>query len=253
MLLVGTVGAVLLGSLERAEAASYVQRSLLVRDGQFELGLGVGIGHRDAIDETGLGLNLELGYGMSSTLELRFRTGVRFSRSGKVTEADYYARAHQSETNRYDGFDTLANPEIGLRFRLTRSGSVELAFDARAYLPLDDYFGLLGGLPLALKLGGRVRLDTGLFVPIVFADGNTIVDFSIPAHLWILLNSGTYLGPMTGMYFYDGGGRAVPFGFGLGTSLSYDADVRFWVYFPDVSGDGGADNFGLGVGLYVTF
>ena len=79
------------------------------------------------------------------------------------------------------------------------------------------------------------------------------VDISIPLHFWISVNRNTFLGPMTGLYFYDGGGRRVPFGFGVGSSIAYDAEVRFWLLFPDIRQDDGAKNFGLGVGLYVLF
>jgi hypothetical protein len=218
----------------------------------FELGLGLGLAHRDVADRTGLGINLEIGYGLSSSLELRFRTGLRLGESARVVRADYFGRPVETETYNL-GVDTVANPQLGFRFQLARSRSVELAVDTHAILPLDGDFGLLVGLPIALNLGDRLRLDTGLFLPIVFADPGTVVDISIPFHVWIKVNPTLFVGPITGVYLYDAGGRRVPFGFGVGSSLSYDAEVRFWLLFPDVREDGGAKNFGLGVGLYVLF
>jgi hypothetical protein len=235
-----------------ASAHSFAQRSLTLPSSAFELGLGLGLGHRSVADRTGLGINFEIGYGLSSTLELRFRTGLRLGESARVVNADYFGRPVETETYNL-GNDSVANPQLGLRFLLARGRSVELALDAHAILPLDGYFGLLVGLPIALSLGERLRLDTGIFLPVVFAEPETRVDISVPFHLWIKVNPGLFLGPMTGVYFYDGGGRSVPFGFGVGSSLSYDAEVRFWLLFPDIREDRGARNFGLGVGLYVLF
>jgi hypothetical protein len=232
-----------------ARATSYANRSLNLPNGVMELGLGLGVGHLDPIDYTGLGVNMELGYGLNSRLELRFRTGIRFGQEGRTTDADYFGRPVNTET-RHLGGDTLANPDLGLRFSVQRGGTAEVALDAHLIIPVDGKVGLMFGVPLALHLD-RIRIDTGIFIPIVFVEDNTVVDISIPLHLWIRLDSGTFLGPMTGIYFHDGGGESVPFGVGAGTPLAYDADLRFWFLFPDI--DNASDWFGVGVGLYVTF
>jgi hypothetical protein len=248
------VAAVLAGNLlgaRPAQAASFINRGLTLPASTFELGLGLGFAHLDAIDYTGLGVNMELGYGISPKLELRLRTGLRFGTEGRVTNADYFG--HPVETESYNpGFETLRNPEIGLRIDLVSGGTAELALDTRLYLPVDGDFGFLFGVPIALHLGSRVRLDTGVFIPIILAD-DTNMAISLPLHLWFRLDGGTFLGPMTGVVFHDGGGESVPFGIGAGTSLAYDADLRFWLLFPNID-DGGADDYwGTGVGLYVTF
>jgi hypothetical protein len=231
-----------------ARATSYANRSLNLPNGVMELGLGLGVGHSEPIDYTGLGVNMELGYGLNSRLELRFRTGLRFGEEGRITQADYFGRPVETETWNL-GFETLANPELGLRFSLERGGTAEVALDTRLMIPVDGDVGLLFGIPVALHLS-RVRLDTGIYVPIIFNDDNTRVHVSIPLHLWIRLDSGTFLGPITGIRFYDGGGESVPFGVGVGTPLAYDADLRFWFLFPDIDD---SDDWGTGVGLYVTF
>lgn len=250
----GVVVAVLAGNLlgaRPAQAASFINRGLTLPASAFELGLGLGLGHADAIDYTGLGVNMELGYGINHKLELRMRTGLRFGLEGRVTNADYFG--HPVETESYNpGGETLRNPEIGLRIDMVNGGTAELALDARMYLPVDGDFGFLFGVPIALHLGSRVRIDTGLFIPIILSD-NTNVEISLPIHLWFRLDGGTFLGPMTGVRFHDGGGESVPFGIGAGTSLAYDADLRFWLLFPNID-DGGADDYwGTGIGLYVTF
>ncbi len=243
---------VLTSFVRPAAAYSYFEQPLTLRSSTFELGLGVGLGHLDVADYTGLGINLELGYGITSNAELRFRTGLRLGEGGRVTDADYFGRPFNTETYNL-GNDTVANPQIGLRLSLVRGPTLELAFDAHAILPLDGVLGLLVGMPVMLRLGDRLRIDTGLLVPIFLTEPDTTFDISIPIHIWIQLNSTTFLGPITGAYFYDGGGKRVPFGFGVGTSIAYDAEVRFWLLFPDLGDSGTRENFGLGAGLYVLF
>jgi hypothetical protein len=243
--------ATLAASPRQARAGGHAERGLILPPSVWELGLGLGLAREDAPDALGFGLNFELGGALTSRLELRLRSGVAFSREGRLTRADIYGRPFETETYNRGG-DTLANPEIGLRWVLVRLTAVELGLDTRATLPVGSPFGLLIGLPVNLYFGGRVKLETGIFVPIVFYDDVwTIV--SIPLHLWINLDSGLYLGPLTGVRFRDGGGTDVPLGFGLGTSLASDADLRLWILFPDVSESGGAKDFGAGVAVYVSF
>jgi hypothetical protein len=247
-----------LGLAAPASATSYVNRGLNLRAETFELGLGVGVAHSEPIGDTGVGLNLEVGYGFTSNLELRFRTGLRLGSEGRRTDADYWGRPVDSETLIWAlDSETVANPEVALRLGLNRGGTAELAFDARLYLPIDGPFGFQLGLPIALHLG-RLRLDTGIFVPIILTDPNTSVHVSVPLHLWIRFDSGAFFGPMTGIYWYDddssyyhSGGETIPLGVGAGTSLAYDADLRFWLLFHDVDDLEGW--WGFGVGLYVTF
>jgi hypothetical protein len=245
------VGLALLLAAGPAAATSPVARSLNLGAGTFELGLGAGIGHREPIDLTGLGLNFELGYGINSQLELRVRTGLRFGEAGRVTDADRYGRPVETETYNLGG-EAIANPEIGLRLNLVRGGTAEIALDGKIYLPVSGSFGVMVGLPVALHLGPRLRFDTGLFVPIIFSDP-TYNEVSIPLHLWIKLQGGSFVGPITGVVFPSSGGKRVPLGIGAGTALSYDADLRFWLLSEDVSHDGSRNNLGAGVGLYVTF
>ena len=255
LLAIAIVGGSLAGGAGRsAQARSYVNQGLNLPGGTAELGVGLGLGHRqvgDETDYTGLGLNLEFGYGLRSDIELRLRTGLRFGNAGRLTDADAYGRPVETETY-YTGGDTLANPEIGLRYNLVRGGTAEVALDGRVILPIDDELGVLVGLPVAFHLA-RARIDTGLYVPILFGDDDTYTQISLPLHLWFKLDGGTFLGVLTGVLFHDGGGESVPFGVGGGTSLAYDADLRFWFLFPDVSEEGSAKSFGLGAGLYVTF
>ncbi|HEY0714937.1 MAG TPA: hypothetical protein VGF45_19815, partial [Polyangia bacterium] len=232
-------------------SAGYMDGMNLRRD-TFELGLGLGFGHRDVSGYDGLGVNLELGYGLTSAVELRLRSGLRFADAGRIVQADRYGRPVDTETYN-TGYDTLANPEIGLLFNLVRGGTAEIGIDARLTLPIDGDPGLLLGLPINLRLGSAARLDTGVYLPIVFYDPDTRIDLSVPLRLYFRLGGGSFLGPILGIYKPEGGGTIVPFGIGGGASIAYDAEVRFWLMFDDIANDGGAKNFGLGIGLYVDF
>jgi hypothetical protein len=245
------VGAALLAVLASAPAgaASYVYRTLTLPGSTFELGLGAGIARRPG--DVGAGFNFELGYGIHSGLELRLRTGLRLGDEGRILGADRFGRPFETETYNL-GSDSVANPEVGLRWVFARGGTAEIGLDWRITLPVSGEIGLHFGLPIALHLG-QARLDTGVFVVFVFNEPETDTLISLPLHLFFPVGGGTYLGPITGVRFHEGGDESVPLGFGVGSALAYDADLRFWLLFPDVSEDGSARHFGVGVGLYLLF
>jgi hypothetical protein len=238
----------------RPAAASYVGRSLVLPSSRLELALGAGLGR--VPDHLGLGFNLELGIGLGSALELRGRTGLRVGNNGRFTRADVYGRPFQTETYNTGG-DTVANPELGLIWAFARGRPAEIGLDMRVTLPVGSDIGVMVALPIRLHLG-RARLDTGVYVPIFFHDRDGDRDddvdaiISVPFHLFFQPSGDFYLGFMTGVRFHDPG-TTVPLGFGLGSAVSYGTDLRFWLLFPDVSHDGSAKVFGLGVGLNVLF
>ncbi len=235
-----------------AEAA-WVDRSLTLSRADFALDTGLGIGHVEK-DFTGFGLNLELAAGLTSDVQLGIRTGIRFGTDGRVTRADQYGRTFDTETYGTGG-DSVANPEISVLWAAARGAVAELGLEGRLYLPTEDgtNLGIMVAVPLRLHLGGAARLDTGIYVPIIFDDNKrTVVSF--PFHLWFQISNRTWLGPLTGVRYHNpGGGTTVPLGFGLGYALSHATDLRTWLLFPDVNHDGSARNFGAGVGLEARF
>ena len=240
--------AVVVGTGDKAEAASYVNRPITLSRSEWSLDLGLGVGHRPGPSITGLGFNLEMHAGLTSFLQLGIRTGFGIGRDGRATRADSYGRTFETETY-WPGGDTVARPEIALRWALVHS-AVELALEARAMLPTDGgYFGIMLGVPVALHIGSGARLDTGLYVPMLFAN-ETQTLISIPLHLWLQANSKLYLGPLLGFRFHSPG-TEVPFGFGLGYSVSYDVDFKTWILFPNIKET--AKSFGAGAGLQIRF
>jgi hypothetical protein len=249
--LVVTTLAVVLGSAGAVQAAPFVNRPLTLSRSDWSLDMGFGLHHLRTPSITGFGLNFELDAGITSFLQLGIRTGVRLGRDGRATQADYFARTFETETYGTN-HDTVANPEISLRWALVHT-AVEVALEGRLYLPTEDGsdVGIMLGVPVAIHIGGVARLDTGLYVPIIFTDPDATTLVSIPVHLWFQASHQLWLGPLTGARFHDGGHTGVPLGFGLGYAASYDVDLKTWLLFPDV--DSSSKNFGAGVGLQVRF
>src|SRR5256885_15314612 len=170
-----------------ARAAAFIHAPVTLPRGEWALDLGLGIGraNRDPPldDVTGLGFNLELRGGLTPTLELGVRTGIRVGSDGEYTQADYYGRTFQTETYGVDS-RTVANPEITLRLAVLRSDVAALALEGGVYIPIEKgtSVGILLAAPLHLHLGESARFDTGVYVPIVFSDPTTSV-ISFPLHL----------------------------------------------------------------------
>jgi hypothetical protein len=247
-----TMVAAVVGGVEVAEAAPFVNRPLTLSRSDWALDMGLGIHHiplpDPADDVTGFGFNFEVKGGLTSFLQLGLRTGVRIGNKGRATQADYFGRTFETETYGTGG-KTVANPEISLTWALIHT-AVELGLEGRLYLPLDGPTGIMVAVPVNIHLGSSARLDTGIFVPIILRDDpDTTV--SIPIHLWFQASHQLWLGPLTGVRFHDPG-TSVPLGFGLGYSASYDVDLKTWILFPNVDDDG-ANDFGVGFGLQARF
>jgi hypothetical protein len=249
------VAATLVSTSEASAAAPWIYRGLTLPSHDIALDFGLGYGHvpADPDDIDGFGLNLELRAGITHDFELGFRIGFRLDDGGRVTQADYWGRPFETETYG-TRFDSVSNPEIKFRWSVARSYAAELGLELRAYLPIEagSRFGFMFGLPIALR-AGIVRLDTGLFVPIIFYDP-TQTAVSIPLHIWIQAAYNVWLGPLLGLRFESPGGHtAYPLGFGLGLQAARNVDLRTWFLFPDMNQDMAARWWGAGVGLEVRF
>src|SRR4051812_36292993 len=140
----------------RAQAApEWIFRGLTLPRGDVALDLGLGLGHQP-IDAnrsiTGFGMNMEIAVGVTHELELGLRTGARFDDEGRATRADQYGRTWQTETYG-TGFESVANPELGMRWAVAQGSTVKLGLEARAYLPIEanTRFGVMFALPLRLR------------------------------------------------------------------------------------------------------
>jgi hypothetical protein len=188
-------------------------------------------------------------------LELGVRTGIRADDIGRATAADDYGRAFDTETYGTNG-DTVANPELHLKWLAARGPAAELGLELAAYLPIEDgsRFGMMFALPVALH-ASSIRVDTGLYVPILFYHP-TLTIVSIPIDLWIQATRTLWLGPVFGIRFFRQGGvhdEQFPFGFGIGNEIAPNADLRAWFLFRDISGNEAARTFGAGLAFELRF
>jgi hypothetical protein len=221
-------------------------------DWAFDFGLGVARAYAPPGNPSGAGINLEGAVGITRDIELGFRTGLRLGDDARFAHADEYGRLFDRET-----FDTsngtFANPEVRLRGAVVRSPIVELALEARAFLPVNtgSNFGAMVGVPLLFHLGNAARIDTGVFVPFVFS---TPIDtyFSAPIDIWFQPTPRLWLGPMSGIVFHSVNNHlSVPLGFGLGYQITRTLDLKTQLLFPAINDTQGAQSFGIGAGIQV--
>jgi hypothetical protein len=270
-----------LATAGQTEAApSWVRRHLTLPSGDWGFDVGLGIGHvpRDPpTDDTAGGINTEMAVGVTDRVELGVRTGIRFGNdAARSIQADQYGRLFDRQTFGA-GVDVLANPELRVRVAPIRGPVAEVAFEGRVVLPFarGTSAGLLFGVPLAFHLGGRVRLDTGAYLPFVFGPGGSLSGppptgafcrqcwrffaLSLPLDVWIQASPRVWLGPMTGILIqYPGDARSsveVSLGFGFGYQITHYLDFKAMVLFPTLNNDpttnGDARFFGVGAGVEI--
>jgi hypothetical protein len=249
--------AALLGAAAPAVAAPFVYRDIILPSHDVAIDVGLGVGHAPTgpnSSVSGWGLNLEIAGSINHEVELGVRTGFRLDDGGQITQADRYGRPFNTETYGTLG-DNMANPELHVRWAVARGSNVMLGLEGRAYIPIENgsRFGVMIGLPLALRVGS-LRIDSGLFVPILFYP-ETITVVSIPIHVWFQVTNTLWFGPLFGWQHWSGNGSytAYPFGFGLGVALTHTVDFRTWFLFPDINQTEGGRTYGGGVALQVRF
>ncbi len=235
-------------------APPWVERPITLprHDVSFDVGFGLlSTAPPDpATRRTGPGLDFELGVGITQHLELGVRAGVRLGEQGTDLHGDEAGRIFDRQT--FDGqYQRWANPEVRLRGSLLHGRVAELALEGRLVLPFSGHLGALFGMPLAFHAGNSVRVDTGVFVPVIF-DEPTFTGFNVPVDVWIQATRTLFLGPMTGVRIVDFGRQDrsrtdVSLGFGLGVALDRAIDLKTMGLFPRINGEGGARTFEAGI------
>jgi hypothetical protein len=259
--LIGIACALALQLLARASQAAppWVDRPLTLPSGDWAFDFGLGVGHVPApVDDTAAGVNAEMAVGLTSRVELGLRTGLRFGDDAdRGNNADTYGRLfdRQSFGVGAEGAEVLANPELRVRGALVREPVVELALEGRVVLPFadDSVAGVMFGVPMAFHLGSRVRLDLGVYVPVVFFQQDAVAAVRVPFDVWIQATSRLWLGPMTGLVFDrvgdTNGSTSLSLGFGLGYEITRFLDFKTMFLFPTINNDSRV--FGAGAGLQV--
>jgi hypothetical protein len=247
-------------------APRWVDRGITLprHDFAFDVGLGIATARRSppllpgspfSRAYFGPGMNLEFAFSVIEHLELGFRTGLRFGTAGRNAQADFYGRTLFTETwgTRYDA---VANPEFKIRWAAYSGDVFEIGLDGRVFLPIEtgSRIGMMFGVPMAFHIGHVVRLDTGVYVPVVFytPSGNEFSAVSFPLNVWIQASHRFWVGPMSSLRFIDYGppGREpeLLLGAGGGYQVTNAIDLKAMFLFPRINVDEGARDFGLGFG-----
>jgi hypothetical protein len=254
LLALGAGVTVALATTHAEAAPPWVDRPLTLPAQTWAFDLGLGIGHAPGPPDTAaVGINLEAAVGITDRIELGVRTGLRFGDAGdRAIEPDLYGRLFDRE---YVGGrdDVLANPELRVRGALLRGPVLELGLEGRLFVPIEgNQAALEFGVPLALHLGESVRLDTGVYVPMLL-DYSPPFGFILPIDLWVQLTPRFWLGPMTGFnvvrYGNDATVTDVSMGFGLGYQILKNLDFKSMFLFPALNQD--SRFFGLGAGVQI--
>jgi hypothetical protein len=257
---------VLCGASRDARAAPpWVDRPLTLPGGDWAFNFGLGLGHLHIpppgpYDDTGAGINAEMAVGLTDRVELGVRGGLRFGNPNeRAISGDYYGRLFDRETFREtlaEGDEIPSNPEVRVRGLLVEGRVFELALEGRVVVPfaVGTDAGALFGVPMAFHLGERVRLDLGVYVPVLFVPNDAAVGISVPFDVWIQITQRLWLGPMTGLAFdrpFDSQREVTHFslGFGLGYSITHNLDFKTMFLFPEINNESG--NFGAGAGIEV--
>ena len=101
-------------------------------------------------------MNLELAVGVSPELELGVRTGLRFTPTARrPAPIGTRVRSRPRRALSPTGFESVANPELSLRWAVAQGSIVKLGLEARAFLPIErnTHFGVMFGLPLGCESG----------------------------------------------------------------------------------------------------
>lgn len=242
-------------------AGPWVDRSLTLPPLVFAGDVGLGVAHyrplAGDIDRsvTGPGLNLEGALGVTQAVELGVRTGIRFGDDGKALAADAFGRTIFTETYGTN-HDSVANPEFRIRWAAYRGNVVEVGLDGRFYMPIEQgsHAGIMVGVPLMFHIGGVARIDTGLYIPVVFGTATSTV-LSVPAQLWFQVSNRVWLGPMIALRHVNPGGDSRSYddllaGFGLGYQVGSSVDLKWMLLTPNANAESArARIWGGGFGL----
>jgi hypothetical protein len=245
-------------SADALAAPPWVDRRDTLFAGWWAFDFGLGIGHDPGPpDRAAPGINMEMAVGLTDRVELGVRTGLRIGDDvDRAIEPDNYGRLFDRQY--FDGGGSVvANPEVRVRGAVVRGDVAELALEGRFIVPVDPntVAGAEFGMPLALHLGDRVRMDTGFWLPTTFNNPGPILGISVPLDVWIQITPRLWLGPMTGLYWPDvshnppANQPAVSMGFGLGYSITHYLDFKTMFLFPEINEDSRV--FGLGAGVQI--
>ena len=134
----------------------------------------------------------------------------------------------------------LGAPALGLTWRFAR-GDFEAGLRGDFLLPVNHEFGAQIGVPMLVRLGEIMRLDTGPYLLLYFTDDPS-TRIMAPLSLAINVSPTVFLGPETGLVIWDGDYVEIPFGFFVGVTIRGTqnpvVDLRGRIRTVDIDDDG---------------
>jgi len=151
------------------------------------------------------------------------------------------------------------SPELDLsdltlygKYELQR-GNVEVAAYGELLIPVQSVLQLAGGVPVYVHLGPNLRLDTGGFLRIVFADDAALV-VDVPLSVPIQVSPEVFVGPEVAIEIIDFDRVAIPLGvlagYTLGSGIGSIGDLFGRLTLADISNGADTIRFDIGAELY---
>jgi hypothetical protein len=244
-----------------AQAALF-HRPLNLPRGQWAVGVGFGVSRQslpppmDAppLDDVyGFGFNLELRASPSDLVQIGVRGAIRTGKDGRTYRADRYGRTFDTETYA-TGTDPVANPEASVQFAVLNRPLLNLAVQVRFFLPIEKAteIGGMAALPLHVRLGELVRVDTGVYLPVIMTEPVTST-VSVPVQVW-LERGPLALGVIAGWRHQNRPQRTeYPLGVAFNFAATDSWDLRAWFLMPNLRGRVARRAMGAGLGVERRF
>jgi hypothetical protein len=256
----------------------FVDVPLTLKPLHFSADVGIGFGtYQDTNNggHVGAGSNFEAAIGLPFLGEFGARIAQRFGTDGDFvgtgvgspgfpTGADHFARLFDPVVGE-PGLKDFANPEFHLRGSMVDEDVFQLGLETRLTVPAssDSYWAFTPGLPMRIHLPGLMRIDVGLWLPVVFVSNpppggsSQIYVLDIPVQAFFQIGD-AFVGPESGVRLNNIGSSPtstdVPLGVGGGYTFGGILDIKAQLRTERInSGSWATQAFGggLGVGLRV--
>ena len=255
----------------------FVDVPLTLRPLHFAAEAAVGFGTYEANggSHVGAGGNLAAAIGLPFLGEFGADIAQRFGNDGVQvgapvagpSGADHFGRLFNPVLTE-PGSANFANPEFHLRGTLVPLDVFELGLETRLTVPTSDgsYWTFTPGLPMRIHLPGIMRIDVGLWLPILLVSTANVNGYTGPSQVYVLdipvqaffQIGDAFVGPETGIRIVNIGGTPsttdIPAGVGGGYTFGGILDVKAQLRTERINSGGWASNAfggGLGVGLRI--
>jgi hypothetical protein len=259
---------------DSSSKGKFTDAPLTLKPLHFAADVGIGFGtYQDGAGNghVGWGSNFEAAIGLPFLGEFGARIAERFGTDGDFvgtgpgaagfpTGADHFARLFDPVVGE-PGFKDFANPEFHLRGSMVDEDIFQLGLETRLTVPTsnDSYWAFTPGLPMRIHMPGVMRIDVGIWLPVVFVNNpppganSTIYVLDIPVQAFFQIGD-AFVGPESGLRVVNVGSTPtstdVPLGVGGGYTFGGIFDVKAQLRSERInSGSWASQSFGGGIGV----